>query len=96
MGAEKGLSPHPQLTVMDEHTARPLNTAQKTHTGLLKGLFSSLYSETTKWSCPPKGLILKEWEAEIVTGGGVGVRLNVGVLPPLSYYHSSLAPPPKN
>lgn len=35
-----------------------------------------------KWSCPPKGLILKEWEAERVTGGGVGVRLNVGVLSP--------------
>lgn len=31
MGAEKGLSPHPQLTVMDEHTVRSLNAAQKTH-----------------------------------------------------------------
>lgn len=30
---------------------------------------------------------MKEWEVEIVTGGGVGVRLNVGVFPtPFSYY----------
>lgn len=38
---------------------------------------------------PPKGSHLEGLGAEIVTGGDVGVRLNVGVLSPLFlYYHS--------
>lgn len=57
-----------------------------------------LYAQKQRSGLPPqKGVILKEWEAEIMAGEGVGVRLNVGVFfSPLFLLSTFQCPPPRN